>query len=88
MSQRDISNTIEDIYGFKISHDTISQITDCVLDELNEWQSRPLKKCYPFVFVDCMYVTMRYEYESKETATIKKMLSICICRLYVCNHEI
>lgn len=68
MSQRDISATIEDIYGFKISHDTISQITDCVLDELNEWQSRPLKKCYPFVFVDCMYVTMRYEYESKETA--------------------
>ena len=68
MSQRDISNTIEDIYDFKISHDTISQITDCVLDELNEWQSRPLKKCYPFVFVDCMYVTMRYEYESKETA--------------------
>ncbi len=68
MSQRDISTTIEDIYGFKISHETISQITDCVLEELNEWQSRPLKKCYPFVFVDCMYVTMRYEYESKESA--------------------
>lgn len=68
MSQRDISSTIEDIYGFKMSHETISQITDCVLEELNEWQSRPLKKCYPFVFVDCMYVTMRYEYESKESA--------------------
>ena len=83
MSQRDISatiediysknincqvNIVEDIYGFNISHDTISQITDCVLDELNEWQSRPLKKCYPFVFVDCMYVTMRYEYEIKESA--------------------
>lgn len=68
MSQRDIAATIEDIYGFNISHETISNITDCVLDELNEWQSRPLKKCYPFVFVDCMYVTMRYEYESKETA--------------------
>lgn len=68
MSQRDISATIEDIYGFKISHDTISEITDCVLDELNEWQNRPLKKCYPFVFVDCMYVTMRYEYEAKECA--------------------
>ncbi len=68
MSQRDISSTIEEIYGFKISHETISQITDCVLEELNEWQSRPLKKCYPFVFVDCMYVTMRYEYESKESA--------------------
>lgn len=68
MSQRDISATIEEIYGFNISHETISNITDCVLEELNEWQSRPLKKCYPFVFVDCMYVTMRYEYESKETA--------------------
>ena len=43
MSQRDISNTVEEIYGFKISHDTISQITDCVLEELNQWQSRPLK---------------------------------------------
>lgn len=68
MSQRDISATIEDIYGFKISHDTVSEITDCVLDELNEWQSRPLNKCYPFIFVDCMYVTMRYEYEVKESA--------------------
>lgn len=68
MSQRDISDAIEDIYGFKVSHETISQITDCVMDELNEWQSRPLKKCYPFVFVDCMYVTMRHEYECKENA--------------------
>ena len=68
MSQRDISDTIEDIYGFKVSHEMISQITDCVLEELTEWQVRPLKKCYPFVFVDCMYVTVRHEYEVKETA--------------------
>lgn len=68
MSQRDISDTIEDIYGFKVSHEMISQITDCVVEELTEWQSRPLKKCYPFVFVDCMYVTVRHEYEVKETA--------------------
>lgn len=68
MSQRDISDTIEDIYGFKVSHEMISQITDCVIEELNEWQNRPLKKFYPFVFVDCMYVTIRYEYEVKETA--------------------
>lgn len=68
MSQRDISDTIEDIYGFKVSHEMISQITDCVLEELNEWQNRPLKKFYPFIFVDCMYVTIRYEYEVRETA--------------------
>lgn len=68
MSQRDISDTIEDIYGFKVSHEMISQITDCVLEELHEWQNRPLKKLYPFIFVDCMYVTIRYEYETKECA--------------------
>lgn len=68
MSQRDISATIEDIYGFEISHDTISQITDCVLDELNDWQNRPLKKMYTFLFVDCVYVTIRKDYESKTYA--------------------
>ena len=68
MSQRDISATIEDIYGFETSHDTISQITDCVLDELNDWQNRPLKKMYKFLFVDCMYVTIRKDYEGKTYA--------------------
>ena len=68
MSQRDIADTIEDIYGFEISHETISEITDCVLDELSDWQNRPLKKMYTFLFVDCMYVTIRKEYESKNYA--------------------
>lgn len=61
MSQRDISATIDDIYGFKLSPEQISNITDSVLDELNEWQNRPLKSFYPFVFVDCIYVSMRTE---------------------------
>lgn len=54
MSQRDIADTIEDIYGFEISHETISYITDAVLEQLEEWQVRPLKKFYTFLFVDCM----------------------------------
>ncbi len=54
MSQRDIAATIEDIYGFDISHEMISTITDAVLPELEEWQARPLAKCYAFLFVDCM----------------------------------
>ena len=37
MSQRDIAETIENIYGFEISHKTVSQITDCVLDKLDDW---------------------------------------------------
>ena len=68
MSQRDIAATIEDIYGFEISHETISDITDSVLVQQQEWQNRPLKECYPFVFVDCMYVTLRKDYETKKYA--------------------
>ena len=68
MSQRDISSTIEDIYGFSVSHEMISDITDAILPEVEEWRNRPLKKCYTFLFVDCMYVTMRSDYEAKETA--------------------
>ena len=68
MSQRDISNTIDDIYGFSISADTVSDITDSILPELENWQTRPLEKCYAFMFVDCMYVTIRSDYEAKEYA--------------------
>ncbi|HCK7623103.1 TPA: transposase, partial [Salmonella enterica subsp. enterica serovar Paratyphi A] len=42
MSQRDISSTIEEIYGFSVSHEMVSDITDAVLPELEEWQNRPL----------------------------------------------
>ena len=59
MSQRDIADTIEDIYGFDISAETISSITDRVIDELEEWQNRPLKKFYTFMFVDCMNALSR-----------------------------
>jgi putative transposase len=68
LSQRDISDIIEDIYGFSISHQQISIITDSVLDELARWQSRSLKKFYPFIFVDCLYVNIRTEYETKNHA--------------------
>lgn len=68
MSQRDISKTFEDIYGFGVSHEMISNITDRLLPEIDEWRDRPLKKCYPFIFVDCMYVTLRDNYDAKECA--------------------
>ena len=68
MSQRDISSTIEDIYGFSVSHELISDITDTILPELEEWRNRPLQRCYAFLFVDCMYVTLRSGYEAKECA--------------------
>ena len=68
MSQRDIADTIEDIYGFDISHETISNITDQVIETANEWQNRPLKKFYTFLFVDCLYVNIRKDMETKSCA--------------------
>ena len=68
MSQRDIAETIEDIYGFEISHETISTITDRVMETAEEWQNRPLKKFYTFLFVDCLYVSIRKDMETKNCA--------------------
>jgi transposase-like protein len=75
MSQRDISSTINDIYGFEVSHEMISDITDAILPELNEWQNRPLNKCYAFIFVDCMFVSLRTNHETKQHA-VYTMLGI------------
>ena len=68
MSDRDIASTIEDIYGFEISHETISNITDKVIDEAKNWQQRPLKRFYTFMFVDCLYVSLRKDNETKDRA--------------------
>lgn len=68
MSQRDISDIIQDIYGFPVSADTISNITDRVYPVVDEWRHRPLKKCYPFVFVDCLYVSVKTDRGAKEQA--------------------
>ncbi len=68
MSERDIADTIGDIYGFEISHGTISNITDRVIETAEEWQSRPLKKFYSFLFVDCLYVSIRKENGTKSCA--------------------
>lgn len=68
MSDRDIADTVEDIYGFSISHETISNITDRVIETADEWQNRPLKKFYTFLFVDCLYVSIRKEMETKSCA--------------------
>ena len=68
MSQRDISSTIDEIYGFELSAESISNITDRILDEAEAWQNRPLRPFYPFVFIDCLYVPIRQEYETKNCA--------------------
>lgn len=68
MSQRDISKTIEDIYGFGVSAEQVSKITDRVMDEAHEWQNRPLLPFYTFLFIDCLYVSMRTDRALKQKA--------------------
>jgi putative transposase len=49
MSTREISKHLEEIYGVEVGRDTISRVTDAILDDVKEWQARPLEKLYVVV---------------------------------------
>ena len=57
----DISDVINEIYGFSLSHETISNIVDRVQPRVIEWQNRRLDKVYPFVYMDALMVSMKSE---------------------------
>lgn len=59
MSTRQISETIEDIYGFEVSEGMVSDITDKLLPRIEEWQNRPLSPVYPIVFIDAVHFSVR-----------------------------
>ena len=59
MTTRQISEQIEDIYGFEVSEGLVSDITDKLLPKIEEWQQRPLSNIYPVVFVDAIHFSVR-----------------------------
>jgi putative transposase len=59
MSVRDIARHCQRAMGIEVSHDTISRITDGVLEEMRAWQARPLEGIYPVVFVDALVAKVR-----------------------------
>jgi putative transposase len=59
MSVRDILHHLEQVYGTQLSHETVSRITDQVLEEVRAWQSRPLDAVYAVVFLDAIMVKVR-----------------------------
>ena len=61
MTVREIRGHLEELYGIDVSPDLISAVTDAVLDEVAEWQNRPLDLCYPLVFFDAIRVKVRDE---------------------------
>ena len=61
LTVREIQGHLREIYGTEVSPDLISRVTDAVLEEVKEWQSRPLDPCYPIVFFDALRVKIRDE---------------------------
>ena len=59
MTTRQISETINDIYGFEASEGFISDVTDKILPKIEEWQNRPLASIYPIVFIDAIHFSVR-----------------------------
>lgn len=59
MSQRDISEHIEDLYGMPLSAQSVSKMTDKIIPLIEEWQNRPLESSYPFVFMDAIHYKVK-----------------------------
>ena len=61
LTVREIQGHVAEIYRVDVSPDLISQVTDSIIEEVKEWQSRPLDRVYPLVFFDALRVKMRDE---------------------------
>lgn len=59
MTTRQISDTIEDIYGFETSEGFISDVTDKILTQIEDWQNRPLDDVYPIIYIDAIHYSVR-----------------------------
>lgn len=61
LTTREIQAHLEEIYSVEVSPELISQVTDAVLQEVREWQSRPLEKLYAIVYLDALVVKVRVD---------------------------
>ena len=61
MSTREIVATFKEMYGADVSPTLISKVTDAVIEQVVEWQSRPLDAIYPIVYLDCIHVKIRQD---------------------------
>ncbi len=61
LSTRDIADTLKDLYDADVSPALISKITDAVIEQVIEWQSRPLDAIYPIVYLDCIVLKVRQD---------------------------
>jgi len=59
LSTRDIRRELKRMYGVEVSAELVSKVTDGVLEELRDWQNRPLDAVYPIVYIDALVVKVR-----------------------------
>jgi putative transposase len=68
MTVRDIQHHLARTIGTELSHDTISTITDAVLEEVKAWQTRPLEEIYPIIYLDGLVVKVRDGHQVRNKA--------------------
>ena len=68
MTVRDIQHHLARTIGTELSHDTISTITDAILEEVKAWQARPLEEIYPIVYLDALVVKVRDGHQVRNRA--------------------
>ena len=59
MTTRDIQAQLQELYGVEVSPTLISNVTEAVMEEVRQWQSRPLEAIYPIVYLDCLVVKVK-----------------------------
>ncbi len=68
LTTRQISDQVEDIYGFEVSEGMVSDITNRLLPEIEDWQQRPLSQVYPIVYIDAVHFSVRDNHVIKKLA--------------------
>src|SRR3954470_9484960 len=68
MTVRDIQHHLARTLGVELSHDTISTITDAVLEEVKAWQTRPLEELYPILYLDALVIKVRDGHQVRNRA--------------------
>ena len=81
MTTRQISDTIEEIYGFEVSDGMVSDITDRLLPQIEDWQKRPLDEVYPIVFIDAVHFSVR------DNGQIRKLAAYVILAVSLTGHK-
>ena len=61
LSTRDIVEAFDEMYSAEVSAGLISQVTNAVIEQVREWQMRPLDEVYPIVYLDCIVLKIRQD---------------------------